>query len=149
MLFTDILKFCLYSYVQICKVWFLQKTEFADWEKLIHSTSPKSRAAGRDNCFHTCCPSVLPSPLFKSKKTKQQKNNVRYWRDYGSGRVDNWWHLSCEVIMLLNMETGKSRNPECRETSKCGLLCLSKKGVLVIYYYCCCYYICSFKIGFL
>ena len=25
--------------------------------------------AGRDNCFRTCCPSVL----FKSRKTKQQK----------------------------------------------------------------------------
>ena len=28
---------------------------------------------GRDHFFRTCCPSVCPSPLFKSSKTKQQK----------------------------------------------------------------------------
>ena len=48
--------------------------------------------AGRDNCFRTCCPSVRPgSPLFKSRKTKQQKT----WRNCRSGRVDHWWLLSC------------------------------------------------------
>ena len=29
--------------------------------------------AGSDRCFCTCCPSVRPSLLFKSRKTKQQK----------------------------------------------------------------------------
>ena len=29
--------------------------------------------AGRNNCFRTCCPSVRLSPVFKSRKTKQQK----------------------------------------------------------------------------
>ena len=29
------------------------------------------------------------SPLFKSNITKQKENNVRYWRDYGPGRVDH------------------------------------------------------------
>ena len=44
--------------------------------------------AGRYHCFRTCCPSVRPSTLFKSRKNKTTENNVRYWRDYGSGRVD-------------------------------------------------------------
>ena len=29
--------------------------------------------AGWDHCFRTCCPSVRPSPLFESRKTKQKK----------------------------------------------------------------------------
>ena len=40
--------------------------------------------------------SVRPSPLFKSSKTKTTENDGRYWRDCGSGRVDHWWHLSCD-----------------------------------------------------
>ena len=32
--------------------------------------------AGRDNCFRTCCPFVRASPLFKSRKTKQQKTII-------------------------------------------------------------------------
>ena len=32
--------------------------------------------AGRDNCFCICCPSVRPSPLFNSSKTKQQKTMI-------------------------------------------------------------------------
>ena len=43
--------------------------------------------------------SVRPFPLFKSRKTKTTESNVRYWRDYGSGRVDHWWHLSCEFYI--------------------------------------------------
>ena len=55
---------------------------------------------GRDYCFRTCCPSVRPSvppiiPTFQIYKNKTTGNNVRYWHDYGSGRVDHWWHLSC------------------------------------------------------
>ena len=33
-----------------------------------------------------------PSPLFKTKQVSSE-NNVRYWWDCGSGRVDHWWHL--------------------------------------------------------
>ena len=47
--------------------------------------------AGRDNCFRT----RPPDPTFQIYKNKTTENNVRYWRDYGSGRVDHWWHLSC------------------------------------------------------
>ena len=32
--------------------------------------------AGRDHCFRTCCPSIRPSPLFKSSKSKQKKTMV-------------------------------------------------------------------------
>ena len=48
---------------------------------LIHSAYPKSRPVGIIVFAHI----VRPSPLFKSRKTKQQKANVRYWHDYGSG----------------------------------------------------------------
>ena len=58
--------------------------------------------AGRVHCFRTYCPSVRPSPLFKSRKTEQHNYNVRYWRDYGSGWVDHWWHLSCFLLFLKN-----------------------------------------------
>ena len=49
--------------------------------------------AGRDHCFRTCCPYVRPH-FSNLEKTNQSENNVRYWRDYGSGRVDHWWHQS-------------------------------------------------------
>ena len=36
------------------------------------------------------CPSIRQSLLLKIyQKQKQSENNVRYWRDYGSGRVDH------------------------------------------------------------
>ena len=47
--------------------------------------------AGRDHCFRTCLPFVrayvpsVPPHFSKYSKTKQSKNNVRYWRDCGSG----------------------------------------------------------------
>ena len=47
--------------------------------------------AGRDHCCRTCCPSVV-HPHFSNL---EKENNVHYWRDCGSGRVDHWWHLSC------------------------------------------------------
>ena len=54
-----------------------------------------------DHCFHTCCPSICPYvrvrmsvPTFINL-AKQSENNVHYWRDCGSDRVDHWWHLSC------------------------------------------------------
>ena len=45
--------------------------EYIEIYKLIHSANPTQ--PGRDHCFRTCCPSVRPSPLFKSRKTNQQK----------------------------------------------------------------------------
>ena len=43
--------------------------------------------AGRDHCFHTCCPSVRPH--FSNLEKQTTDDNVRYWREYGSGRVDH------------------------------------------------------------
>ena len=43
--------------------------------------------ASRDDCFRTCCPSVRPHCSNLENKTTE--NNVRYWRDHGSGRVDH------------------------------------------------------------
>ena len=44
---------------------------------LIHSANPKSRPVEIIVFTHV----VRPSPLFKSRKTKQKTMNVRYWRD--------------------------------------------------------------------
>ena len=59
--------------------------------------------AGRDHCFRTYFQSVCPSvrPHFSNLENKPTENNVRYWRDYGSGRVDHWWHLSCILYVCL------------------------------------------------
>ena len=61
---------------------------------------PKVRA-GRDNCFRIRL-SVRPSPLFKSRKTKQQKTMFATGCGYGCGRVDHWWrwHQSCNSLSL-------------------------------------------------
>ena len=53
---------------------------------------------GSDHCFCTCRLLVrlsirLSVPTFQNK-TNSSKNNDRYCRDCGSGRVDYWWHLS-------------------------------------------------------
>ena len=64
--------------------------------------------AGRDNCFCTCRPSVplsvRLSHFSKSSKTKQSENYVRYWRDFGSGWVDHWWHLFCNDYNSLQCD---------------------------------------------
>ena len=68
--------------------------KFYSWGEgyfLIHS-------AGSDNFFWhmlSVRTSVHPSPLFKSRKTKQQKTMFAT----GSGRVDHWWH--CFVYCIL------------------------------------------------
>ena len=54
---------------------------------------PIVTAGSDDHCFHTCRPSVRPSSLFKTEQCSSE-NNVRYWQDCESGRVDHWWHLS-------------------------------------------------------
>ena len=56
---------------------------------LIPSADPQSRLVV---IIVWCCPYFS-----KSSKTKQisSENNVHYWRNCGSGRVDHWWHLSC------------------------------------------------------
>ena len=60
--------------------------------------------AGSDNYFCTC-PYVRN---FKSSKTKQ--NIDCFWRDYGSGRVDHWWLLSCKYSFLtVSSASGPSR----------------------------------------
>ena len=51
---------------------------------LIHSANPQSRPIGTIVSPHVVC----QSPLLKSSVAKQ-KNNVRYWRGCGSGRMDH------------------------------------------------------------
>ena len=62
----------------------------AMWELylLIHSAYPQS---------------VRPSPLFKTKQISSE-NNVCYWRDCGSGRVDHslMTHLSCIYLFIVS-----------------------------------------------
>ena len=50
---------------------------------------------------HVVLPYVRPH-FSKYSKTKQisNENNVQYWQDCGSGRVDHWWHLSCFSLFL-------------------------------------------------
>ena len=55
--------------------------------------------AGRDHCFRTCCPSVRPSPLFKSRKTKQQKTMFATGETLGLAE----WILddTCPVVLIV------------------------------------------------
>ena len=55
---------------------------------------------GSDHCFRTCC---LYVHFSKSSKTRQisSENNVHYWRDCGSSRVDHWFHLSCNLFVCI------------------------------------------------
>ena len=52
----------------------LQKVLLRDNLKLIDPLGQPTVTAGSVHCFRTCCPSVRPSPLFKSSKKQQQKN---------------------------------------------------------------------------
>ena len=55
---------------------------------LIHSANPQSRPVG---IIVLHMSSVRPSvPIFHNLTKKQIDNNVLYWRDCGSGRVDHW-----------------------------------------------------------
>ena len=57
----------------------LQNIDFDFYVRTLHCEEfidPLGRPtvmASKDHCFRTCCPYVRPSPLFKSRKTKQQK----------------------------------------------------------------------------
>ena len=52
--------------------------------------------AGRDYCFRTC---MYVRPHFSNlEKQNNRKQCSLYWRDYGFGRVDHWWHLSCVLF---------------------------------------------------
>ena len=53
--------------------------------KLIHSADPQSRSIGTIVFAHA----VRTSHFSKSSKTKQSNNNISYWRDCESGRVDH------------------------------------------------------------
>ena len=43
------------------------------FEQFVDPLGQLKVTAGRDHCFRTCCPYVRTSPLFKSRKRKQQK----------------------------------------------------------------------------
>ena len=55
-------------------------------KKVIDPLGQLKVTACKDHCFRTCCPSV---PTFQIQKNKTTENNVRYWRDYESGRGDH------------------------------------------------------------
>ena len=65
---------------------------------LIHSANPQSRPVRIIVFAHVVRASV---PTFQILQNKTTENNVRYWRDCGSGRVDHWWHLSCTLSFYV------------------------------------------------
>ena len=89
-----------------------EKSNLFIWRSIsFYIIDPQGRppiTASSDHCFHTYCPSVRPSvPTFQNL-AKQNKissgNNVHFWRDCGSGRVDHWWHDICLVYYyFLNL----------------------------------------------
>ena len=59
-----------------------KSSEFSDpqgSDSFIDPLGQPKVTAGRDHCFRTCCPYVRTSPLFKSRKTKQQRTMARLW----------------------------------------------------------------------
>ena len=81
----------------------------------IHGIDPHGQpkvTAGRDHCFRTCCPSVRPSPLFKSRKTKQQKTmfatgvtvGLAEWIIDDTCLVNYLWLLNFSNYFLSNIE---------------------------------------------
>ena len=71
-------------------------------KRLIHRGRPTVTAGG-DHYFRTWCTSVRPSHQFQNlakQNNFQVSNSDRYWRDCGSGQVDNWWH-TCLVFKWL------------------------------------------------
>ena len=83
------------------EIWTKALTTFSAHKTTDWSTRPT-------HYFFTCCPSVRPSvhtsvPTFQNlAKTKPSSrlNSDRYWRNWGSGRVDHWWH-PCLVYIFL------------------------------------------------
>ena len=67
---------------------------------LIHSADPESRTVVIIVVVHIVRSSVRPH-ISKSSKAKQitSENNIHYWRDCGSGRVDHWWFLSFRTVL--------------------------------------------------
>ena len=61
------------------------------WPLLIHVADPPSGLVVFIVFAHVVRSYVRPQ---FSNQNKFQENNVRYWRDCGSGRVDHWWHLT-------------------------------------------------------
>ena len=63
-------------------------TERADNNLKLQCIDPCGQpTASSDNFFRTCCPSVRPH--FSKLAKHNEGNKVRYWRDYGSGRVNH------------------------------------------------------------
>ena len=95
--------------IQIKKYWFLPKLEF-DNAVQVHDISFKTRIAFHIDQLrqptlraislaHVVRTSVRTH--FSNLARQNNKNNVCYWRDCGSGRVDHWWHLSCLILNFL------------------------------------------------
>ena len=98
---------CTLPYMLIINHFFNQFTCFYI---LIYSADPQSWLVGIIVFAHVFRPSVRPSVrphCSKSSKTKQSENNVLYWQDCGSGRVDHWrqtWFFS-----FVSKQTAKER----------------------------------------
>ena len=70
---------------------------------LIHSVNPKLRPVGTIVFAHVVHPPIRRVRTYFSNPGNKTKNNVRYWRDYGSGRVvlDHW--ILCVLYFLKNL----------------------------------------------
>ena len=83
------------------------------------SIDPLGRLTVTVHCFfhmsfrmsvRTCVPTF--QNLVKQKKNSSE-NNVFYWRDYRSGRVDHWWHLSCMLLLRGSLKNDVTTLHEC------------------------------------
>ena len=63
--------------------------------KLIHASGPLSQPRQWSLFLH------MLSFRTSLRPHLSKQNNVRYWRDCGSGHVDYWWHLSCLPLFLV------------------------------------------------
>ena len=73
------------------------------------SADPQSRPVVI-TVFTQCCLSRDYFSKYHKTKHFSSENRDRYWRDWGSGRVDHWLHLSykttCQVTWLSNSLEG-------------------------------------------
>ena len=106
------------------KVVKLHELNASKFRTLIHSGDPQSQPIVITVFTH-----VRLSPHSKSNKTKQlsSENNVCYWRDCESGRVDHWWHLYCVNYLLQGSEWSKFMFSSIQLPSSfislCGAMC--------------------------
>ena len=95
-LLPQVFETCLLLFYKI----YWRSKEGMQWNLRENFSDPRGRPTVMITIFtHVVCLYFGPSVrahFSKSCKTKQiaSENNVRYWHDCWSGRVDHWWHLS-------------------------------------------------------